>query len=69
MRIEATGPALKKLEAFSTRHGMTNVALMSKLVEWFSTQKDSTQRAMLPFHGETAADVSEPILKQMISGK
>lgn len=53
MRIELTGPAKKKLEQVSEQHGMTQVAAMSRLVEFFSSRDERVQAAIIGrFSGE-----------------
>jgi hypothetical protein len=66
MRIELTGPAKQKLSTLSDRHGMTQVAMMSRLVEWFASQNELIQGAVMGHYpGEIAADVAKLILKRM----
>ena len=43
MRIELTGPAKNKLATLSDKHGMTQVAMMSRLVEWYAGQNELIQ--------------------------
>ena len=66
MRIELTGPAKQKLSSLSDRHGMTQVAMMSRLVEWFAAQDEPIQSAVESrFSTQTHADVAKMILKKM----
>jgi hypothetical protein len=66
MRIELTGPAKTKLASLSDRHGMTQVAMMSRLVEWFASQDEKIQGAVMGHYpGEIEADVAKLILKRM----
>jgi hypothetical protein len=70
MRIELTGPAKQKLSALSDRHGMTQVAMMSRLVEWFSSQSELIQAAAIGrYPGEIEPDIAKLILKRMADGK
>ncbi|HEY7089769.1 MAG TPA: hypothetical protein VH518_16850 [Tepidisphaeraceae bacterium] len=66
MRIELTGPAKNKLSSLSDRHGMTQVAMMSRLVEWFSRQDDAIQAATIGrYPPEIEGDIAKLILKRM----
>jgi len=66
MRIELTGPAKKELSTLSDRHGMTQVAMMSRLVEWFAGQNELVQAAVLGrYPADIEPDVAKLILKRM----
>ena len=66
MRIELTGPAKNKLATLSDRHGMTQVAMMSRLVEWYAGQSELIQGAVMGHYpAEIAGDVAKLILKRM----
>ena len=66
MRIELTGSAKQKLATLSDRHGMTQVAMMSRVVEWFASQNELIQSAVLGrYPGEIEGDVAKLILKRM----
>jgi hypothetical protein len=66
MRIELSGAAKQKLGAMSDRHGMTQVAMMSRLVEWFASQGELIQSACLGrYPSEVEPDVAKLILKRM----
>lgn len=66
MRIELTGPAKSNLSKLSDHHGMTQVAMMSRLVEFFAKQGDLLQSAMLGrYPGEIEADIATLILEKM----
>jgi hypothetical protein len=70
MRIELTGQAKTKLSNLSDRHGMTQVAMMSRVVEWFATQSEMIQSAVLGrFPEEIEADVAKLVLKRMAEDK
>lgn len=70
MRIELTGQAKTKLSNLSDRHGMTQVAMMSRVVEWFATQSEMIQSAVLGrFPEEIEADVARLVLKRMAEDK
>ena len=66
MRIELTGPAKQHLSNLSDRHGMTQLAMMSRLVEFFSAQQNLLQSAMIGrYPAEIEADIASMILKKM----
>ncbi|HVT88681.1 MAG TPA: hypothetical protein VHD56_07515 [Tepidisphaeraceae bacterium] len=70
MRIELTGHAKQKLTTLSDKHGMTQVAMMSRLVEWFSKQNETVRAAaVLQYPSEIQADIAKVILKGMAEGK
>lgn len=66
MRIELTGPAKKKLATLSDDHGMTQVAMMSRLVEYFANQDELLQSAIIGrYPGEIQGDIARLLLKRM----
>jgi hypothetical protein len=66
MRIELSGPAKQKLSNLSDRHGMTQVAMMSRLVEWFANQAEPIQAATVGrFPTDVEADVAKLLLKRI----
>jgi hypothetical protein len=70
MRIELTASAKQKLSALSDKHGMTQVAMMSRLVEWFAAQEPLIQGAVLGHYPiEIEGDVARLILKRMAGEK
>ncbi|HVT89911.1 MAG TPA: hypothetical protein VHD56_13740 [Tepidisphaeraceae bacterium] len=70
MRIELTGPSKQKLSTLSDRHGMTQVAMMSRLVEFFASQSELLQSAMIGrYPGEIEADIAKLILKRLADSK
>ena len=70
MRIELTGSAKQKLATLSDRHGMTQVAMMSRVVEWFAAQGELIQSACLGrYPSEIEPDVAKLILKRMAGEK
>jgi hypothetical protein len=50
MRIELTGPARKRVAGLSDQHGMTQLAIMSRMIEWFSHQSPAVQAAIMTPH-------------------
>jgi hypothetical protein len=69
MRIELTGPAKQKLSALSDKHGMTQVAMMSRVVEWFAGQNELVQAAVLGRYPGEIGDVARLILKRLAGDK
>ena len=70
MRIELSGPAKQKLNSLSETYGMTQVAMMSRLIEWFASQPQHIQAATLAaLPKENAGEVVKMILQAMASGK
>jgi hypothetical protein len=70
MRIELTGPAKQKLAMLSDKHGMTQVSMMSRLVEFFAVQDEKVQGAMMGHYpSEIAGDVASLILRRMAGAK
>ena len=69
-RIELTGPAKKQMATVSDNHGMTQVALMSRLVEWFVSQENTTQYAVMSrFPEEIQPDVARLIIQRIADGR
>jgi hypothetical protein len=70
VRIELTPPAKKALEGLTEKAGMTQVAMLSRLVEWLAHQPNAVQASVLgQYSAETQADTAKLIVKQMASGK
>ena len=70
VRIELTPPAKKALEGLTEKAGMTQVAMLSRLVEWLATQSSTVQTAVLgQYSEETQAETAKLIVKQMGAGK
>jgi len=65
MRIELTAAAKQKLAALSDRHGMTQVAMMSRLVEWFANQDELIRPAVMGHYpDDIRTEVAKLILKR-----
>ena len=68
VRIELTPDAKQRLNELCDKAGMTQVALLSRLVEWFATQSDMVKAAVLGHYpSEIEADIAKLILKRMAS--
>ncbi len=69
MRIDVTGPTLKKLPALRDRDGMTSLAMMSRLIEWFAAQDKEVQSSIM--HPSSTDEASRPaklIASRMTNG-
>ena len=70
MRIEITPRAKDSLTGFCDRVGMTQVAAMSRMVEWFSEQGEVVQAAIMGLYPkDIRADIARLILEKMASEK
>jgi hypothetical protein len=66
MRLELTGPAKTKLDGLCDTTGMTQVQLMSRLLEWFTDQPELIQAAALGrYPPEIQEDLAKLIMKRM----
>jgi hypothetical protein len=69
VRIELTPPAKKAVETLTEKHGMTQVAMLSRLVEWFAKQPDAIRTPAMSLDPAAGKGVAGLIVKQMASGK
>jgi hypothetical protein len=67
MRIELTPAAKQEVEVYCDRVGMTQIAAMSRLAEWFGNQSDEIQ-ALVQDHypGSIKPDVAKLILQRAV---
>lgn len=66
LRIELSPSAKKKLNITSDQLGMTQVAMLSRLVEWFSHQDRAVKAGIMQcYPGEIESEVAKIILQQM----
>jgi hypothetical protein len=69
VRLELSQTAKKALEETCERNGMTQVAVSSRLVEWFHQQSDMLQAAILGHYPkELESDIAKLILQRMSNG-
>ena len=69
-RIQLTLEAKKRLLDISDQLGITQIAITSRIVEWFASQPDLVQAAILGLYPETIRqDVATLILNRMAEGK
>lgn len=66
MRLELTGPAKRDLETAAELRGMTQVALMSRLVEFFASRDEKLQTAIVGhFPEEMQGDIAKRVLQSL----
>ena len=66
VRIELSPAAKRMLSSISERNGMTQVAVMSRLMKWFNAQPDEIQAAVLHRYPVAyEADIAKLILRRM----
>ncbi|HEX8341697.1 MAG TPA: hypothetical protein VF624_12375 [Tepidisphaeraceae bacterium] len=69
-RIQLTLDAKKRLMDISDEIGITQIALTSRLMEWFASQPELVQSAVLGLYPEAIKrDVAMLILKRMAEAK
>jgi len=69
-RYELLPEAKKGLEEISEAKGMTQVAILARLLEWFTQQPELVQGAVLGLYPkEIQMEVAELILKKMAGKK
>ena len=65
-RIQLTLSAKDRIEATCDEIGMTQIAMASRLMEWFASQPDTLKAAILGLYpGVLQTDVAELLLKRM----
>jgi hypothetical protein len=70
MRIQLDTAAKDRLETICKRRGMTQIAVMSRLVNWFSLQDDYIQTAVLQTLSDASmATLAKSLLKHLSSDK
>jgi len=66
VRIELTPKAKEHLEQLSDGLGMTQVAMLSRVVEWYANQLEVIQRTIVGhLPAEIEQDVARLVLRQM----
>jgi hypothetical protein len=69
LRIELTSPAKERLDASAEFYGMKQVAMMSRLVDWFAGQDELMQSAVLGrVWSEQKPDTARMVLERMARG-
>ena len=70
MRVELLAPAKRKFEETPDGFGMTQIAVTSKLVEWFLAQTEEVQASILGLYPkDDGIDLTTSILKHFIAAK
>jgi hypothetical protein len=70
MRIQLDAPSKTELDKLCERRGMTQIAVMSRLVGWFIKQDDMIQTAVMSSLSEPAmAQLARQMLKHISSGR
>lgn len=62
VRVELTPTAKRQSASVADRLGMTQIATLSRLVEWFAGQSEEVQKAVLG-HSNTAAAGADVVRK------
>ncbi|MGA2496428.1 MAG: hypothetical protein ABSH20_01730 [Tepidisphaeraceae bacterium] len=70
VRIELTAQAKAAVEKLTGTAGMTQVSMLSRVVEWLARQSSAVQASILgQYASETKGETARLILKDMTSGK
>jgi hypothetical protein len=70
IRIELSGQAKQNIGKLSDNHGMTNVAMISRLVGWFAEQDVTMQSAVVGrFATGSNLDTATMVLERMARGE
>jgi hypothetical protein len=70
MRIQLDASAKGELEKFCDKRGMTQIAVMSRLVGWFVRQDELIQTAVMGSLTDiSVAKLARQMLKRLSSGK
>jgi hypothetical protein len=69
MRVELAADARDNLPAIVDKFGSTNVAVNSRLVEWFCDQPESVQAAILGLHPVDVKSQLPVMILQNMAGK
>ena len=70
LRIELTSRANDRVNEMCDRKGMTQVAMLSRLIEWFSEQSEIVQAVVLgQLPAEIAPDIVQLVLKKAAQGR
>jgi predicted transcriptional regulator len=69
IRIQLDAEAKQRLDQLCDKRGMTQIAVMSRLVTWFSKQNDVIQTAVLGgLAQQDLAELSKLMLKRLSKG-
>jgi len=66
MRIELDAAGKDRVESICKKRGMTQIALMSRLVNWFDSQDDFVQTAVLQTpSGDSVAALAKSLMRKV----
>jgi len=69
LRIELTSGARKRLDQCSEKSGMTQLSMISRMVEWFSRQPESVRQLVVGnIPADLPEDVAGMVLKTLAKG-
>ena len=69
-RIELTPEARRRISELCEKQGMTQVAMISRVIEWVADQDEAIQHALLgQYPPEIAEDIAKLILKKLSAKK
>lgn len=63
IRLQLEGGAKKKLDDLCSKRGMTQITIMSRLVDWFNEQDELSQTAIL---SRLAPEALAPLARKML---
>lgn len=69
MRIELRSESKQQLMEVTERHGMTQVAALSRVVEWFASQQPPLQAAILGQYPESLSREIAALVLQKLSSQ
>jgi hypothetical protein len=69
IRVAVGKDAKEVIERIASEHGMTEVAVASRIYEWFGRQRDEVKRGILGMYGDRGKQVAEEVLKDMAAGQ
>ena len=67
--VDLTPAAKESLEQMTEKHGMTQLSMLSRLVEWFARQPDAIRAAAMSFDPAESNATAGLILNHLASGK
>lgn len=68
VRIELTPEAKEHINQMCDKAGMTQVAMLSRLVEWFANESDMVKAAVLGHYpAELQTDIAKLVMKRLAS--
>lgn len=70
MRIDLSGAAKKRIGEISDRYGMTQLTMMSRMVEWYEVQSPEVQHTITTkFTEKPPRDIVKKLLTDMAAKK